>query len=260
MITAKNVSVRIGRKDILKDVSLTIRPGQTTAVIGPNGAGKTTLLRILAGELREGGGEIQFEDRLLGSWSPKALARRRAILPQVSSLSFPFMVRDVVLMGRMPFDLGSGGSEDLEIARQALDLVDLTEFEMRNYTTLSGGERQRVHFARVLTQVWELDGDRNKYLFLDEPTTSLDLLHQHSTLRTAKQWADQGAGVLVILHDLNLAMSYADEVVLLNEGERVAYGPTDEILVADALESVFRVKIRIIELEGREKPLIVIDP
>ena len=260
MITAKNVSACIGRKDILKNVSLTIIPGQITAVIGPNGAGKTTLLKILSGELRESGGEIQFEDRPVGKWSPKDLACQRAVLPQISSLSFPFTVMDVVLMGRIPYNLGIKGSEDLEIARRALEIVDLKEFEMRNYTTLSGGERQRVHFARVLSQVWEVDEGKNKYLFLDEPTTSLDLLHQHSILRIAKQWADRGIGIFIILHDLNLAMSYADIVVLLNGGELVAFGPTNEILVAENLESVFRVKTRVIGLEDRENPLIVIDP
>ncbi len=262
MINANSVTFSIGHKTILKDVSITIRPGLMTAVLGPNGAGKTTLLRILAGELKEDGGEIHFEDRLLGDWTPKALALRRAVLPQASNLWFPFIVRDVVLMGRMPHEDGieREREEDIAIVREALDLVDLGEFETRNYVTLSGGERQRVHLARVLSQVWGVSSGESKYLFLDEPTSNLDLLHQHSILRIARRWAERGAGVLVVLHDLNLAMNYVDEVILLNEGERVACGRADEILVAETLEPVFRVRIKVISVEGREKRLIVIDP
>ena len=260
MIIARHVALTLGGKRILDEVSIGVEPGTITAVIGPNGAGKSTLLKIITGELKPDRGMVQLDGRDIENWSAQEMARRRAVLPQSSSLSFPFVVREVVLMGRMPYRDGLETAEDLAIGREALSLVDLEAFEERNYITLSGGERQRVHLARILAQVWETDKENPKYLLLDEPTSSLDLQHQHSTLQIARQWAGRGAGVLVILHDLNLAMTYVDKVLLLDRGKTVAHDEVEKVLTPEILGPVFKVETQVLTIEGQTRPQLVTHP
>jgi ABC-type hemin transport system ATPase subunit len=182
MLAAHHVTLRVGRKALLNDVSLAFNPGEVLALIGPNGAGKSTLLKAVAGELTPTTGVVELEQKPLAAWSLQERARRRAVLPQHSMLDFPFTVLEVVLLGRSPH--GGGASvHDHYIARQALAAVEAAHLEQRLYPTLSGGERQRVQLARVLAQIWEpLPDGTARYLLLDEPTASLDLAHQHATL------------------------------------------------------------------------------
>ncbi len=155
-------------------------------------------------------GEVLLDGISVTAWNRIALARRRAVLPQNSELLFPFLVRDVVLMGRAPHHKGIETSEDYQIADKAMQETDVLAFENRPYDQLSGGERQRVQLARVLAQVWPGPEARGGFLLLDEPTINLDLSHQHGLLQTVRRFARTGLGLLVVLHDLNLAMRYAD--------------------------------------------------
>lgn len=260
MLSALNIGLCVDGKTILDNVSLNVKSSKITAIIGPNGAGKSTLLKIITGELMPDQGLVELDDYSIQQWNAKEMARRRAVLPQSSSLTFPFIVRDVVSLGRMPHRNGQETADDLRIVHKALTLVDMDGFTARSYLTLSGGERQRVHLARVLAQVWNPQKETQQYLLLDEPTSNLDLQHQHSALQLARHWAERGAGVLVILHDLNLAMIYADDALLLDRGKTIAFGEVEKVLVSEVLEPVFKVGIEVLTINGRARPQIVIHP
>jgi iron complex transport system ATP-binding protein len=227
------------------------------AVVGPNGAGKSTLRKILCGDLKPSGGEVFMKGRALADWSLTERAQVRAVLPQDSSLNFPFTVLEVVLMGRAPHLKGAEGKHDYEVARAALDAVEVRHLEERIYPTLSGGERQRVQLARVLAQIWEPPAGGARYLLLDEPTSNLDLAHQHSTLKIARRFAREGVGVLIILHDLNLAAQYADRILMLRQGSVAALGSPIEVLTPEAIYETFGMPVVITKHPLLECPLII---
>jgi iron complex transport system ATP-binding protein len=248
---ARALSVRIGVNLLLDRVELDLRPGELLAVVGPNGAGKSTLLATLSGERRPSSGEVTLDGTALSRFKPLELARRRAVLPQESSLEFDFTALEVTLLGRMPFTGGRESPRDIEIARAALRLADAAHLETRRYPTLSGGERGRVQLARVLAQIWhEATPTRDRYLLLDEPTSSLDLAHQHGTLAVAKGLALEGVGVLAVLHDLNLAAAYADRVAVLQRGALVALGAPRAVLTSSLLEHTFGLRVAVTEANG----------
>lgn len=253
MLRADNLCVQRGGSTVLADVDLVLQPGEVLGVLGPNGAGKSTLLGALCGELEPHGGTVTLDGRALGAWSGQERARRLAVLPQSSTLSFAFPVADVVAMGRLPHD--TGRVRDAEIVDAALRAADAEHLRGRSYLALSGGERQRVHLARVLAQLWP--GGEGQVLLLDEPTSALDPLHQHTTLQAVRDFAGQGAAVLVILHDLNLAARYCDRILLLQQGRPHAFGSPDEVLQAEPLRAVFGLDVLIQRHPERGHPLIV---
>ena len=218
MLRADNLAVQRGDKVVLADIHLELRPGEVLGVLGPNGAGKSTLLDALSGELKPSQGQVLLDERPLAVWVGPERAQRLAILPQTSTLNFAFRVEDVVGMGRLPH--ATGRIRDAQIIAEALQAADAWHLAGRNYLELSGGERQRVHLARVLAQLWP--GAAGQTLLLDEPTSMLDPLHQHTTLQATRNIAQAGVAVLVILHDLNLAARYCDRLLLLASGRPVA--------------------------------------
>jgi len=247
VIEAAAVSVRVGAKALVEQVSLAIAPGERIALVGPNGAGKSTLLRVIAGELTPSAGAIALKGRALRSYRPKALALHRAVLSQNISVAFPFTVADVVRMGA-----GDGrGAKSDELVAQALAEVDLAAFGERIITTLSGGEQQRAHFARVLVQLACGEAAHGPgVLLLDEPTASLDLRHQLDLIAATERCSARGITVVAILHDLNLATLFAERVVVLDRGRVVADGAPRDTITDATLEQVFRVKTAI----GRVPP------
>ena len=257
MLEGLNVHVVVDRNTLLEDVSIQVRPGEVVAVLGPNGAGKSTLLKVLCGDLSPTRGTVSMEGRALQSWDRKTCAQVRAVLPQQSSLSFPFRVLEVALMGRSPHLRGPETRRDLAIARAALEKAGVGHLENRVYPTLSGGEGQRVHLGRVLAQIWEAVDQLPRYLLLDEPTSSLDLAHQHQALSVARAFAQRQVGVLVVLHDLNLAAQYADHILLLKEGRKVASGPPGQVLQAEVIEAVYDVPVTVIPHPHGPRPLVV---
>lgn len=258
MITAENVSYRIKSKEILREVSMEMRGGEILAVVGQNGAGKSSLLKILCGDLRPTGGAVTMENRLLDEWKAADRARIRAVLPQDSGLNFPFTAFEVVLMGRAPH-LGKTESQyDYEIAEAALATFAVADLRDRIYPTLSGGERQRVQLARVLAQIWEPTGEQPRYLFLDEPIASLDLAHQHQTLKAITEFAREGVGVFLILHDLNLTAQYADRVLVLHDGAVLAADTPAEIFTPPLLKQAFGVEAVISKHPFFDCPLIIL--
>ncbi len=253
MVRVDNLRVVRGEQTVLSDISLHLQPGEVLGVLGPNGAGKSTLLGALCGELTPNHGQVWLDDRLLADWPGPERARRLAVLPQVSTLGFAFRVEEVVGMGRLPHD--SGLARDAEIITAALDAADAGHLRGRSYLALSGGERQRVHLARVLAQLWP--GHAGTTLLLDEPTSALDPLHQHTTLQAVRAFADRGAAVLVILHDLNLAARYCDRILLLEQGRAFALGAPQAVLQPQALKAVFGLEVLVQAHPERGHPLII---
>ncbi len=241
MIRAEHITVRAGRRALVDGVSLAIRPGRVTAIIGPNGAGKSTLVKALTGEIRPSGGRVTLDGADLARLRPGDLAARRAVLPQATSLAFPFTVHEVVRLGAV--DRGRGASVEARVAA-ALARADLAGFGARLYQELSGGEQQRVQLARVLCQVPDPCRDGvPAYLFLDEPTASLDLRHQLMTLAAARSFAEGGGGVVAVLHDINLAALHADTIIVIDRGRIAAEGTPPEVLTDTLLSTVFGVAL-----------------
>lgn len=256
-LSVHELSIRRHRQQILEEISLSVAPGEFVALIGPSGAGKSTLLSAMAGELKAATGEIRLMGRPLEQWTPKELATCRAVLPQSSSLAFPFPVLDVVLMGRAPYSGGRQTRQERMAALDALEQVGVGHLAARNYLTLSGGERQRVHFARALAQVG-LERRDARFLLLDEPTASLDIAHAWSVLALAKELTSAGVGVFCVLHDLNLAARFADRIVLVADGRLRAAGVPGQVLIPTIIHEFFGVEVDVVDHPGAQTPLIVV--
>ncbi|MEZ5347115.1 MAG: heme ABC transporter ATP-binding protein [Pyrinomonadaceae bacterium] len=252
------LSVVRGGKHLLRNVSFEARSGEVIAVLGANGAGKSTMLKTLCGEIRSSEGEISFDGKGIDSWKIDELSKIRGVLPQSFSLNFPFRVREVTLLGRTPHVVFSESRRDHKIVADALKMVEAAVLAERSYPTLSGGERQRVQLARVLAQIWEKPLCGSRYLLLDEPTSSLDLAHQHLTLQTARKFARADTVVITVLHDLNLAAQYADRILVLRDGKRFAFGEPKEILTPETIKESFGIEVYVTDHARIDNvPLIV---
>ncbi|RAK03255.1 iron complex transport system ATP-binding protein [Larkinella arboricola] len=265
MLEAQHITHQIGRKTLLDDVSLAVRPGELVAVVGANGAGKSTLLKTFSRELTPTQGQVVLDNKPINRFSALELARQRAVLAQQNPLAFEFTVYELVMMGRYPHFEGHPRPEDMAIVDFALVRTGITHLTGRAVPTLSGGEQQRVHLAKVLAQLMTLDEiqqphaliQQPKYLLLDEPTTGLDLYYQHSLLDVASELTRRNYGVVAILHDLNLVMQYADNVLLLKEGRALAFGKPISVLTTEAIFSAFHLSVQIIHQPELDYPLIV---
>ena len=257
MIEVDNVSVDIDRRRILEGISFTALPGQVTAVIGPNGSGKSTLLKALCRDY-DFGGAIRINGHDVASMDLSKAATLRAVLPQSSSLPFPFTVREVVALGLTAGRPGVPLGALRRLPDEALARVDLAGFGGRFYGELSGGEQQRVQLARVICQVWEpvLDG-APRFLFLDEPVSSLDIKHQLMIMDVARQFAAAGGGVIAILHDLNLAAMYADQIVAIRKGSLAGCGTPAEVLTDALIAQVFDCPMRVGALPTGNIPFVL---
>lgn len=256
MLEAKNITFQVGQHLILDDVSTKLLAGEVLAICGPNGAGKSSLLRMLSGESRPTNGQVLLQNKPIGAWSNGDLARIRGVLHQESYLTFPFLVRDVVSLGRFPY---GGTAHDKEIVTECLQKVGMLEMVNRKYTTLSGGEKQRVHLARVLAQLEE-ENSKPKILMLDEPTSALDLPHQESTLKIATNYAkERNYCTIVVLHDLNLAAAWADRILFLQRGQVFCVGKPSQVLTIDTIESIYGLKTHILSHPDTQRPIVTID-
>jgi len=253
VLDIRGLEVSYGRRVALRDVSLAVAPGETVALLGGNGAGKSTLLKTVAGEISADLGTVCILGR--SDWDSVELARRRAVLPQSSTLSFPFEVRHVIEMGRAPWR-GESSSERRAAVERAIALADITDLVGRPYTQLSGGERQRVQWARVLAQMISDPGEP-RLMLLDEPTASLDPPHAHGLLGTAATLAMEGVAVVFVVHDPNLASEYADRIVMLRQGEVVVDATPARALTRANFHETYGIDAEILEHPFHGGPLVV---
>jgi iron complex transport system ATP-binding protein len=259
IITAENISYSIGRKSILHNLSFVMQPGEVTVVLGPNGAGKSTLLRILSGEQALTNGRVLLNDKNIQSLSLSELARCRAVLSQQYMLNLPFCCEEIVMMGRYPHFNNRPTKVDADIVQQCMQEMQVAQFTGRLYQTLSGGEQQRVQMARVLAQLREDNAAdvTGKLLLLDEPTASLDCLHQQACLHKARDLAQHGYTVVVILHDLNLAAQFADNIILLKNGRLVKQGAMQEVLQPACIADAYEMEVEAWHNEHYRFPVLV---
>ncbi|MDT0201940.1 heme ABC transporter ATP-binding protein [Nocardioides sp. AE5] len=246
-MTLSGIEVRIGQRKILDDVTVEFPAGKVTVVIGPNGAGKSTMLAVAAGSIKPHAGVARLGDDDLRHLPARQAARRRAVMPQDSHVAFPFTVREVVEMGRTPW---SGSSPaDRDICDEALELTQMTAMADREITTLSGGERQRAALARVITQATPVDTE--SVILLDEPTSAMDIGHAEATLSLARDLARRGAAIGIVLHDIDSAAAFADQVVLMHHGQVHVAGTVGDVCRAETLSDVYETPIEVFERDGR---------
>lgn len=247
---ARAADVRLGGRQVLGGVDLSLSAGELLALVGPNGAGKSTLLAALAGDLPPTGGTLHLAGRPVDRWTPRELAVRRAVLPQAATLAFPFTAEEVVRMGRAPWAGTPEEDEDDEAVAAAMAETEVGGFAARPFSGLSGGERARVALARVLAQ-------RTPLMLLDEPTAALDLRHQELVLALCRARAARGDAVAIVLHDLNLAAAYAHRVALLDAGHLVTTGPPGTVLTPELLTRVYRYPVEVRPHPATAVPLVL---
>ncbi len=246
MLQAEHITYRVRQKPILKALDLIADAGELLGVLGPNGAGKSTLLQLLSGESRLSGGRVWWGKYPLNAFKGPELAKERAVLTQHTAMSYDFPVEEVVKMGRYPHFQYQPGEADWSAIREAMQQTGVTHLAKRYYLTLSGGEQQRVQMARVLAQVWTGQyAAQPKLLLLDEPLNNLDVRHQHEIMEVVRTFTGQGHVAIAVLHDLNLAAMYADRLLMLNEGQKMALGKPDEVLQEALLAECYQFPVMV---------------
>lgn len=245
MIEVKSLNYSVGKREILSDLSFTLKRGCFCGIIGNNGSGKTTLLRCLTRNHDVEKGMIRIAGKDICSYSFKDLAKQTAFVPQRTELMFDFSAHQIVLMGRQPYQkpLYSDNAEDLKTVEEAMKQTDTWHLRDANARNLSGGEFQRVIIARALAQ-------QTPILMLDEPVSNLDIHHQFEIMSLLQSINVEGRSILIVLHDLNLAMQYCKQILLIQNGKVGAYGETKEILTKENIEKHFDVKAEIIEKQN----------
>lgn len=236
----------------IRDVSFSIAPGEVLGLIGPNAAGKTTVIRLLSRVLDPSRGEICLAGQSASRLGRAAVARQVAVVPQDVPHGFPYTVEQLVLMGRFPHAPGRffESREDLEIAREAMAITGVETLASEPLDRLSGGERQRVVLARALAQ-------RPRLLVLDEPTAHLDLRYQAECVALLRRLhKDDGLGILLVSHDLNLAAEISDRLLLMAEGSAVSVGTPEDVLQEPVLESVYRCRVVVDKHPATRRPTV----
>lgn len=254
VLSIKNLCGGYHKKEVVKDISLEVKQGDFIGILGPNGSGKTTLLRLLSKILPAQKGEIIFLGRNISLFKLREFAKKAAFVPQDSLINFSFTVLEIVLMGRIPHlkRLDAETKNDIEIAQGALKMTDAAHLENRMMDELSSGERQRVIIARALSQEPVL-------LFLDEPTSHLDIAHQVQVLDLLKKLnREHNLTIIMVLHDLNLAAEYSNRIILLNEGRIFKEGRPEEVLTYQNIEAVYKTVVVVSKNPINKKPYVML--
>ena len=249
-IDIRAVSVEISGRRLVDQVTMSVRQGEVLALVGPNGAGKSTLMKVVSGDLPPTHGDVLIDGRSISDFQPKDLALRRAVLPQQTFLQFSFTTREVIEMGRSARQGRAERERDEEVVGAAMARTETVELQQRTFPTLSGGEQARVTLARVLAQEAPI-------LLLDEPTAALDLSHQQMVMEIARDLAREGSTVVAILHDLNLAASYADKMAIMHHGKLATFAEPWEALDPVLLSDVFDCPIAVARHPVRNCPLVM---
>jgi iron complex transport system ATP-binding protein len=240
------------RPPVLTGLDLELKAGSMTAILGPNGAGKTTLLHLALGWLKPWQGTIRLAGKRLGDYSRQELGRWMALVPQGEHIPFEYSVLEYVLLGRAPHlpSLAIPAEKDYAAAFEALEKSGIASLYDHSILALSGGERQLVLVARALAQ-------QPRLLLLDEPTAHLDLHNKSRLIRIMQELRAQGITILITTHEPEVALVVADEVILMEMGRVLAYGPVDATLTAENLSQIYRIPIRIVPFEGKKQVLWV---
>ena len=251
-IKAEALQIGYGERVIVEDMDLHIQQDKITTIIGPNGSGKSTVLKAITRLIRYQEGSVVLNGRDIQSLKPKELARTIGVLPQIHSAPSDFRVKELVGYGRMPHQklLSGQSAEDKRIIQWAMEVTGTWQFRDKSIYEISGGESQRVWIATVLAQKPEM-------LFLDEPTTYLDISHQLDTMQLVKKLnRETGIGVVMVLHDLSQALEVSDHIVVIKNGRKYSEGAPEEVITRQMMREVYDVECDIISIPGRSKPVI----
>lgn len=236
-------------KTVVDSVSFEIPRGKVTSLIGPNGAGKSTVMGMISRLIAKDAGLIRFEDRDLSKWKSRDLAKRLAILTQHNNVQMKLTVRELVAFGRFPYSGSRLTQEDEAIIDQAIEYMELGEFQDRFIDELSGGQRQRAYIAMVIAQDTE-------YVLLDEPTNNLDIYHATNMMKTVRKLCnDLGKTVILVLHEINYAAFYSDYICAFLNGKIARFGTVEEVITKETLSEIYRVEFEIMKVSG--KPLTI---
>lgn len=252
MFTVDSISIRYEQKTILRDFSFNVNEGEIVSIIGPNGSGKSTLLKAVSRQIPYFKGKVKLDGVDLRSISPKQVAQNMCMLSQKNQAPIDMTVKDLVSYGRYPHKkwYEKLNDEDQKIIEWAMEKTSLSPYKDRTVVSLSGGESQRAWIAMALAQ-------RPKILLLDEPTTYLDISHQHEVLELVRELnRDMGMTVLMVLHDLNQASYYSDQVVVVQGGEKAMYGTPKQVMTQDMIRTIYRMDAEVLFVPSDPKPRI----
>ncbi|MBT9142794.1 MAG: Fe(3+) dicitrate transport ATP-binding protein FecE [Dehalococcoidia bacterium] len=239
------ISFSYGSRRALRDAILTIDGSEVVSLVGPNGSGKTTLLKCINRILKPKGGVVIVAGKDVSRIGLKEIARSVGYVPQSAAHSFPVSVFDTVLLGRRPYVSWGISPQDKEVVAEAIALMGLEEFALRQFNELSGGERQRVLIARALAQ-------QPQVLLLDEPTSNLDIKHQLEVLQIVRMVAtEREIAVVMAIHDLNMASRFSDTIVCLRRGEIYDIGSPADVITEETIRTVYEVEVAINGNSGR---------
>ena len=243
MIDLKEVSKNYGEKKVVTEVCLPIEEEKLTAFIGPNGAGKSTLLSMISRLISIDAGQIYLDHNEVKAWRSNELSKKLSILKQSNGVNLRITVRELVSFGRFPYSKGRLTSEDKELIDYALEKLGLVEMAEDRIDTLSGGQLQRAYIAMILAQDTE-------YILLDEPLNNLDMNHSVQLMKTLRRLVEHKT-ILLVIHDINFAATYADEIVAMKNGGIFAHGSMEEIIQPQILNALYEMDIKICELDGK---------
>ncbi|TCS93238.1 ABC transporter ATP-binding protein [Hazenella coriacea] len=239
MVAVRSVSKKYGHKNVLENVSIQIEKGKITSLIGPNGAGKSTLLSIMSRLIQKDTGEVYIDEQKISQYKSSELAKKISILKQSNHINLRLTIRELVSFGRFPYSQGRLSNEDEEHVNEAIRYMELTELQHKYLDELSGGQRQRAYIAMVIAQDTE-------YIFLDEPLNNLDMKHSVQIMKILRRLVDElGKTIVIVIHDINFASCYSDQIVALKDGKVIREGSTGEIITQDVLKDIYDMEIRI---------------
>jgi len=251
----EDLSFRIEKKDILKSINLQIKTNTFLAIVGPNGCGKSTLIKTINRNLDIQNGTISLNGRNIENFKHKELALKRSVLNQSLFFPYSFKAVEIIQMGLYAYSLNL--KEKKEILDYIVAKLNLEPLQDKEYSNLSGGEKQKIQFARVIVQLYA-SGESEKYLFLDEPTLNLDVFYQYKILDLAKELQkDLKIGVCAVLHDINQAYLYSNEIVMMKKGEIKYFGKTNDILTYENIYDIFQVQSEFVYSKKLQRDIIV---
>lgn len=242
MLELAHVSKKYGNKYVVEDITLTIAKGKLTSFIGPNGAGKSTILSLISQLIAKDEGEIRIDGELVEAYARNRLAQKISILKQSNPLNVRLTVQDLVGFGRFPYSRGRLNKQDKTYVDQAINYMELRELRHYYLDQLSGGERQRAFIAMILAQ-------NTEYILLDEPLNNLDMKHEVQIMKVLRKMVDElGKTIVLVIHDINFASCYSDDIVALRNGKIVQQGPAGQMIRSDVLKQVYDMDIYVNDL------------
>ena len=247
-INISSLTYEVDNKKILNEISLKIELGEILCVLGPNGSGKSTLVNLISGNFEATKGDIFFDKVDLKKISIEDRAFTRSVMTQSQPIVFDFTVREIIEMGWLKRGNFNFSKDFKYVFNQVVDEASIENLTEKKFNVLSGGEQKRVHLARTLIQAWRPSNSNDpKYIFLDEPTANLDINYEKKVMEIVRKKADEGIGILLIVHDINLACKYSDKIAVLKDGFLLGFGSPENILTEEILSNAYDLPVKVIK-------------